>query len=79
MGKEVNTKKFSQEFGMAIRRRRHKLNLSQEDFAELANIHRTYVSSIELAKVDVGIGVAYKIAKALNTPLSKLLKEAERE
>ena len=78
MGEYVNTKRFRQEFGMVIRRRHHKLNLSQEDFAELANIHRTYVSSVELAKVDVGIGVAYKIAKALNTSLSKLLKETEK-
>ena len=62
---------------MAIRRRRHKLDLSQEDFADKADIHRTYVSSIELGKVDVGIGVAYKIAVALNLPLSKLLKETE--
>ena len=62
---------------MAIRRRRHKLNLSQEDFADLANIHRTYVSSIELGKVDVGIGVAYKVATALKISLSKLIKEAE--
>jgi len=62
---------------MTVRRRRHKLNLSQEDFADKANIHRTYVSSIELGKVDVGIGVAYKIAAALNLPLSKLIKEAE--
>ena len=73
----VNTKKFKQEFGMAIRRKRNKLDLSQEDFAEIADIHRTYVSSIELGKVDVGIGVAYKIAGALNMPLSKLIKEAE--
>lgn len=62
---------------MIIRRRRHKLNLSQEDFADKAEIHRTYVSSIELGKVDVGIGVAYKIAGALNLPLSRLLKETE--
>ena len=62
---------------MAIRRRRHKLDLSQEDFADMARIHRTYVSSIELGKVDVGIGVVYNIAKALNLPLSKLLKETE--
>jgi len=62
---------------MAIRRKRNKLNLSQEDFAEVADIHRTYVSSIELGKVDVGMGVAYKIAGALNMPLSKLIKEAE--
>jgi len=77
MNKSVKTKRLGREFGMAIRRRRHKLNLSQEDFAEIANIHRTYVSSVELGKVDVGIGVAYKIADALNMPLSKLLKEAE--
>ena len=77
MGEQVNAKKVRQEFGMAIRRKRHKLNLSQENFADLANIHRTYVSSIELGKVDVGIGVAYKIAQALNLPLSKLLKETE--
>ncbi len=74
---QVNTKRFRQEFGMAVRRKRHKLNLSQENFADMADIHRTYVSKIELGKVDVGIGVAYKIARALNLPLSKLLKETE--
>ena len=73
----VNTKRFRQEFGMALRKKRHKLNLSQEDFADMADIHRTYVSKIELGKVDVGIGVTYKIARALNLPLSKLLKETE--
>ena len=78
MERHVNTKSFRQEFGMAIRRRRHKLNLSQEEFADMADIHRTYVSSIELGKVDVGIGVAYKIARALKLPLSKLLKESEK-
>jgi len=77
MEEYVNTKRFRQEFGTALRRRRHKLNLSQEDFADMADIHRTYVSKIELGKVDVGIGVAYKIARALNLPLSKLLKETE--
>ena len=77
MERRVNTKQFRQEFGMALRRRRHKLSLSQEDFADMADIHRTYVSKIELGKVDVGIGVAYKIASALSLPLSKLLKETE--
>jgi len=69
---------FREEFGMAVRRRRHNMGLSQEDFADKAEIHRTYVSSIELGKVDVGIGTAYKVASALNQPLSKLIKEAER-
>lgn len=77
MNEYVNAKRFGREFGMAVRRRRHNMDLSQEDFADMANIHRTYVSSIELGKVDVGIGVAYKIATALKIPLSKLIKETE--
>ncbi|MDD4294899.1 MAG: helix-turn-helix transcriptional regulator [Candidatus Omnitrophica bacterium] len=77
MKKHVNIKKIRQEFGMVVRRERHKLNLSQEDFADIVNIHRTYVSSIELGKVDIGIGVAFKIANALNLPLSKIVKETE--
>ena len=77
MEERVNAKRFRQEIGMAIRRRRHKLNSSQEDFADIAGIHRTYVSSIELGKVDIGISVAYKIAGALKLPLSKLIKKTE--
>jgi len=64
-------------FGAAVRRRREKQGLSQEDFADKAGIHRTYVSSIELGKVQVGIGVALKLAVALEIPLSKLWKEVE--
>jgi transcriptional regulator with XRE-family HTH domain len=77
MKEQVNSKRFRQELGIAVRRRRHQLNMSQEAFAEEADIHRTYVSAIELGKVDIGMGVAYKIAKALRLPLSKLLKETE--
>lgn len=75
MRNDSKAKKIREEFGMTVRKRRHKLGLSQEEFAELANIHRTYVSSIELGKVDVGICVAYKIADALNMPLWKIIKE----
>lgn len=64
-------------FGAAVRRRREKQGLSQEDFADKAGIHRTYVSSIELGKVQVGIGVALKLAVALEVPLSKIWKEVE--
>ncbi len=63
--------------GTAVRRRRHELGWSQIIFAEKAKIHRTYVSSIELGKVDLSIGVAKNIATALKVPLSQLIKEAE--
>jgi len=69
---------FQQAFGVTVRQRRHRLGLSQEDFAERADVHRTYVSKIEAGKVDVGLAVAYCLAKALGTRLSKLIEEAER-
>ncbi|MBW4485325.1 MAG: helix-turn-helix transcriptional regulator [Tildeniella torsiva UHER 1998/13D] len=34
-------------FGRAIRRRRRKLNISQEVLAERADLHQTYVLDIE--------------------------------
>ena len=78
MLKDIKVKAVREAFGIVVRRRRHKLKLSQEEFAEKANIHRTYVSGIELGKVDTGISVMYRIATALNTSPSKLFSEIER-
>ena len=64
-------------FGQAVRRERERLGLSQEDFAERANVHRTYISSIELGKVSVGIEVANGLAVALGLRLSELVRRAE--
>jgi len=50
MIEKVKVNKFREEFGIAVRRRRHRLDLSQEDFADKADIHRTYVSSRNSAK-----------------------------
>jgi transcriptional regulator with XRE-family HTH domain len=64
-------------FGRAIRLAREKLALSQEDFAERANVHRTYISSVELGKVNVGIEVANSLASALGLKLSELVRRSE--
>lgn len=70
--------KFSRiTFGRAIRREREKQGLSQEEFAERGNVHRTYISSIELGKVNVGIEVANGLAVALGKRLSDLIRKAE--
>ena len=70
--------KFSRRtFGQAVRTEREKLGLSQEDFAERAEVHRTYVSSIELGKVSVGIEVANSLAIALGMKFSELVQRAE--
>jgi len=70
--------KFSRfTFGQAVRRQRETLGISQEAFAEKANVHRTYISSIELGKVNVGIEVANQLAEALGIKLSNLVRLAE--
>lgn len=64
-------------FGIAVRKLREQKGWSQEKFAEIAGIHRTYVSSIELGKVSVSIEVAEKLSKSLGLRLSQLIKLAE--
>ena len=70
--------KIAELFGAVVRRHRERLGLSQEDFADKAGIHRTYVSSIELGKVQVSIAVAQQLAEALGVRLSKLWQEMEK-
>ena len=70
---------FSTVFGTVVRKRREGSGLSQESLADFAGIHRTYVSSIELGKVRLGLDVAKKVADGLKIPLSELIAEAERE
>lgn len=70
---------IEKKFGRVVRTIRESMGLSQEAFAIKAGIHRTYVSSIELGKVQVSIRIAEQLAIALETPLSKLWKQIEKE
>jgi transcriptional regulator with XRE-family HTH domain len=71
--------KIAVAFGRVVRRRRERLGLSQEEFADRAGIHRTYVSSIELGKVQVSIAIAQQLADTLGVPLSKIWLEIEKQ
>jgi len=66
-------------FGRAVRTLRESMGVSQEAFAVKAGIHRTYVSSIELGKVQVSIAIAEQLSKALEMPLSKLWRVIETD
>jgi len=68
---------ISKRFGRVVRGRRQALGISQEAFAALAGIHRTYVSSIELGKVRLGLDIAGKVAGGLGVALSDLFAEVE--
>jgi len=66
-----------QAFGRAVRSRRQRLGLSQEALADVANLHRTYIGSVERGERDVRLRNIYALARALGTTPSQLLKEAE--
>jgi transcriptional regulator with XRE-family HTH domain len=61
-------------FAENLRRRRRELKISQEKLAELCDLHRTYISSIERAERSVGIDNMETIAESLKCDLSELLK-----
>ena len=65
-------------FGEVVRKYREKSGLSQEEFAAVAGVHRTYISSIELGKVQISIAVAEKMSAALGIPLSRIFRDVER-
>jgi len=61
-----------QRFGRAIRRRRRELDFSQEELAERAELHRTYISDIERGDRNPSLENIEKLAKALNIKVSDL-------
>ena len=61
----------------AVRVSRRGRGVSQEKLATAASIHRTYMSAIERGKVNVSLGVADRLARAMGMRLSDLVQLAE--
>ncbi len=61
-------------FGQRVRTERTKQGLSQEQLAEKANLHRTYIGMIERAEKNITLLNIAKIAKALEIKMDELLK-----
>lgn len=68
---------LAQQFGSLIRELRLEARLSQEEFADRCELHRTYIGSIERGEKTVTIETAYKIAIALGVPLSYIFQRLE--
>ena len=66
-------------FGNNVKRYRLKMGLSQEKFAELCNLHRTYMSDIECFQRNVSLESVQKIAEAIQIEPYKLLIEGMEE
>ena len=65
-------------FAENLRKARRAKNLSQEDLAELAGLHRTYIGSVERAERNVSIDNMERLAVATGISLPGLLTEERR-
>ena len=61
-----------------LRRRRHELQMTQEELAERAGLSARYVGAIERGDVSASVTVVGQIAEALGSEPGDLLKRSGR-
>jgi transcriptional regulator with XRE-family HTH domain len=62
-------------FGDKVRLLRKDLGFSQEDLADKAGLHRTYIGMIERGEKNITLTNVEKISKALGVEISELFKK----
>jgi transcriptional regulator with XRE-family HTH domain len=66
-------------FGEKVRLLRVNQNLSQEELAFRAGLHRTYIGMIERAEKNITLINIEKLAKALNVSIAELLSNGRKK
>lgn len=66
---------IKEKIGKRIKELRKENNISQEALANISNIDRTYIQSIEQGERNISIKILEKIAKGFKISLSELLKD----
>jgi transcriptional regulator with XRE-family HTH domain len=64
-------------FGAAVKTLREGRQLTQEGLAEAADVHFTYVSSVERGKRNISLFNVHRLAHALGVSASELFLAAE--
>jgi len=70
----ISNSKILEKFGGRVRLLRKQKNISQEELAHKADLHRTYIGMIERAEKNITLLNIEKIAVALDVSISDLLK-----
>jgi len=68
------SKTIRNKFGKRVRELRKQKGWSQEDLADKAGLHRTYVGTVERGEQNISIDNIEKIAKTLGRSLEYLFK-----
>jgi DNA-binding XRE family transcriptional regulator len=72
------TPDIRERFGYAVKMRREELKLTQEELADKAGVHRTYLSDIERGSRNLSLLNIERLAMALALRISELFEAVER-
>jgi transcriptional regulator with XRE-family HTH domain len=64
-------------FGRTVRKLRAEAGYSQESFADVIGVHRTYMGTIERGRGNPTLDMIAKIARGLNLNVAQLLTKVE--
>lgn len=64
-----------EKFGFRVKFFRTNLKLSQDELAEKADLHRTYVGAVERGERNICLNNIFKLADALGVPPKNLFDE----
>lgn len=69
----ISDKDLQKLLGSNIRTIRLKQGMSQEELANICDLHRTYIGSVERAERNITLNTLVKFANALNVSIIDLL------
>lgn len=78
MGKEPHNRKKTpvrKAFGLKVRMRRFEIEMTQEELAEKADLHPTYVGSVERGERNIALENIISLAKALECSPKDLMPD----
>ena len=76
---ELQAKAIQRQFGARMRALRHSRGLSQDRFAPVCGLHRTYVGAVERGECNISLVNICRIAQALGVPPATLLQGPDDE
>lgn len=74
-GKDKAAKKMAIRLGQAVRKRREDIDISQDELAWRAEIHRAYMGVIERGSQNITVWKLFQISRALGSKPSDILKD----
>lgn len=69
----ISDSEILKKFGVRVRQLRKQKDISQEELAHRADLHRTYIGMIERAEKNITLLNIEKIAKALDVEVNALV------